>query len=139
MIIWVMVQCIACSSSEGRIDDFHSNMCNRDLITRLIGPISNVFMADTTQDYYIPKVAGNSELHFCTENLDFTCCDSKMLYNAFHKKSFKTGLRKFQALKGKIIKIYRIFQLLKSVNYSEKIKNLISDNEDDLDQSSKII
>jgi hypothetical protein len=49
-----------------------------------------------------------------------------MLYNSFHNKTFKTGLRKFQALKGKVIKVYRIFQLLKSVNYEEKMEKLMS-------------
>lgn len=119
----------SCSSEQTHIDDYNSNMCNKNVISHLIGPIASIFSLQDTDDFYLPKVAGNNEIHFCNENLDFTCCDSKMLYKAFHKDTFRNGLRRFQGLKGKIIKVYRIFQLLKSVDYQAKLDQLVTNEE----------
>lgn len=129
ILVGLWVEARTCSTEQTHIDDYNSNMCNKKIISHLIGPIAGVFAVQDKEDLYLPKVAGNNEIHFCNENLDFTCCDSKMLYKSFHKSTFRNGLRRFQALKGKIIKVYRIFQLLKSVDYQSILDKLV-DNEE---------
>jgi hypothetical protein len=111
------------------MDDYDTNMCNSKIISNIIGPVSAVFSARPDQKLYIPKVASNNETHFCTENLDFTCCDSKMLFNAFHKPKFLEGLRQFRGLKGKIIKIFRILRFVESLNYEDRLQKVLKFSE----------
>lgn len=116
---------LAASGTQNVMDDYESNMCNQKIISQMIGPISKVFHAKKEDEHYLPKVASHNESHFCTENLDFTCCDSKMLYNVFHNSKFVDGLKKFRNLKGKIMKMFRLFSFIDTLNYETRLQRLL--------------
>ena len=131
ILAFIMLLSTRTCKEKGHFETFENNICNQKLIRTLIGPISKNYYTQEDQKFYLPKVADNNEMFFCKESLDFTCCDTKMLYSAYKDKQFLEDLASMKRLKGSVLKNFRIFKFLDNLNFDEELKKAIGKLEED--------